>query len=121
MAQCMVKPSDVLTEALLVKIHEADGHRLGPYCWLDRGHRNAHAFRTNSETPWAEVVRQVEELAKDNHIQIYQKWTCQGCGNRLMIDEPNILYRTGSCDLCGTVTDIVTAGCGYLLKMEIRP
>jgi len=45
---------------------------------------------------------------------IYQKFTCEKCGERQMIDEPNRFYTQGKCGDCGHVTDIVEHGCNYM-------
>ena len=50
-----------------------------------------------------------------NGATIYQKFTCAGCGARLMMDVPNVIFTEGDCDKCGAVTDINKDGCNYLL------
>lgn len=49
----------------------------------------------------------------------YQKFTCANCGQRLTMEEPNVLYTTGHCDKCGHITDIEKAGCNYLLVAKV--
>jgi hypothetical protein len=49
---------------------------------------------------------------------VFQKFTCEKCGQRLRIDEPNKFFPSGSCDFCGHVTNIEKRGCNYAL---IRP
>lgn len=34
------------------------------------------------------------------------------------MDEPNVLYKSGSCDKCGHITDIEKQGCNYLMHIE---
>lgn len=34
------------------------------------------------------------------------------------MEEPNILYKAGTCDKCGHVTDIEKQGCNYMLHIE---
>lgn len=46
---------------------------------------------------------------------VYQKFTCHNCGSRQTIDEPNTFFHFASCEECGRVTDIETAGCGFLM------
>jgi hypothetical protein len=51
---------------------------------------------------------------------VYQKFTCQACGNRLTMDVPNTFYTSGTCDRCGSVTDIKAAGHNFLLIMSAK-
>lgn len=59
----------------------------------------------------------------------YQKWTCAGCGERIVANEPNTVYKTAQHDGrvfhdidgtstetpgCGAVTDIEAQGCNFL-------
>ena len=46
---------------------------------------------------------------------VFQKFTCEKCGQRLRIDEPNKFFPSGSCDFCGHVTNIEKRGCNYVL------
>ena len=50
-----------------------------------------------------------------NGANIYQKFTCAGCGARLMMPVPNIIFTEGSCDKCDHITDLEKDGCNYLL------
>jgi hypothetical protein len=52
-------------------------------------------------------------------MTIYQKFTCAGCGSRLTMDNPNILFETGSCDKCDTITDIRKHGCNFLVHIVL--
>lgn len=70
--------------------------------------------------PFDEVVVAVEKLIKDGW-QVHQKFTCEKCGTRLTISEPNVFYTSGSCDKCGHVTDIKAQGCNYLIIGRIKP
>lgn len=47
--------------------------------------------------------------------QVFFKFTCPVCGERVTFAEPNILYEEGECCNCGH-TSPVTEG-GYLLHM----
>jgi hypothetical protein len=64
--------------------------------------------------PWDEVVMEAERLTRAG-FQVYQKFTCSGCGQRLTIETPNRFYETGSCDKCDVITDIKKQGCNFLL------
>jgi rRNA maturation endonuclease Nob1 len=38
------------------------------------------------------------------------KFTCERCGERCTLTEPNMLYENGECHVCGHVTKIVEGG-----------
>ena len=71
--------------------------------------------------PLEEILQAVAKLA-DEGWDVYQKFTCSGCGQRLTIDEANTFYAESTCDRCDAVTDIRKQGCNYLLigKAGIR-
>jgi hypothetical protein len=64
--------------------------------------------------PFDEIVAAASKLSAAG-AQVFQKYTCSGCGSRLTIDEPNKFHTTGSCDKCSAVTDIRKDGCNYML------
>lgn len=64
--------------------------------------------------PFNEIAKAVERLAGLGW-DCFQKFSCAKCGQRLTMDEPNVLYKTGTCDKCGHVTNIENDGCNYLL------
>lgn len=68
--------------------------------------------------PFAEIAEAVEKHAAKG-AECYQKFTCASCGQRLTMEEPNVLYKTGTCDKCGHVTNIEEQGCNYLLALNI--
>lgn len=49
--------------------------------------------------------------------KIYFKYTCNKCGARANLSEPNVLYEQGECCVCGHVQNIVSGG--YTLICEI--
>lgn len=61
----------------------------------------------------------VEEIARQADVQIqlgftiWQKWTCQHCGSRQTMAEPNLLFRSGNCQECGKTSTIEV--CGFML------
>lgn len=69
--------------------------------------------------PFGEVTTKAEALANAGH-EVHQKFTCDGCGSRLTIDEPNQFFETGTCDKCNVVTDIRRKGCNMLVHMRLR-
>jgi len=64
--------------------------------------------------PFAEIAEAAERLADEGH-RVYQKFSCAQCGQRLTMDVPNVMYKTGACDKCGHITNIEAQGCNYLL------
>jgi len=60
------------------------------------------------------VLRSVENLIRRGDT-IYQKWTCEHCGSRQTMAEPNKLYYQGVCEECKQTTSIKDNGCNYLL------
>ena len=47
---------------------------------------------------------------------IYFKFTCEECGTRCTLEEPNILYAQGECFHCGHKTQIREGGYLYSSK-----
>lgn len=64
--------------------------------------------------PFDEVTKTAQDYIALG-AQVFQKFTCAGCGARQTIDEPNRFYTSGKCQECGHVTDIRKQGCNYLL------
>lgn len=69
--------------------------------------------------PFGEVVTKAQALSDAGH-EVFQKFTCDGCGARLTMDEPGKFFETGTCDKCETVTNIKRKGCNFLLHMRMR-
>jgi hypothetical protein len=67
------------------------------------------------------------EIADEMQAQIelgatcYQKFTCLACQSRQTMDVPNVLYTTGRCQECDTITDLVVQGCGFMLIASKDP
>lgn len=68
-----------------------------------------------NDYPIEECAATVEAKAREfpGQITIYQKWTCQHCGARITMNEPNKFFRSGHCEDCGNHTLI--AKCNYML------
>lgn len=71
-----------------------------------------------NDYPFDEVFEKVKRLA-EHGFDCYQKFTCAGCGARLTMDVPNVLYETGTCHECPATTDIRKSGCNYLMHAKI--
>jgi hypothetical protein len=63
--------------------------------------------------PFEEVVASAIATMQEG-ANVYQKYTCSGCGNRLGMEEPNKFYTLGTCDKCDAVTDIRKRGCNFM-------
>jgi hypothetical protein len=63
--------------------------------------------------PFDECAAGAQEVTLRGGI-IFQKFTCSGCGNRLTMDVPNKFFTRGTCDQCGTETNIQETGCNFL-------
>lgn len=67
------------------------------------------------DLPWSTVIAKAEQLINANpHILLYQKFTCQKCLSRQIIDEPNKFYTQGQCQECNHISELRVQGCGYL-------
>ena len=67
-----------------------------------------------SDIPFKDACAQAMDLMAKG-MDVYQKFTCAGCGNRLTMEKPNIFFKQGTCDNCAATTDIEAQGCGYLV------
>jgi len=63
--------------------------------------------------------RVAEILATGATLDFYQKFTCDGCGSRQTMGDPNVWYATGKCEECGTITDIEKHGCNYVVHFGL--
>lgn len=77
----------------------------------------AHPDLLPHNHPFNEIATRFAELV-DSGAELHQKFTCTGCGQRLTIDTPNLMFTEGDCDKCGTVTNIVETGCNYLMILH---
>ncbi len=55
------------------------------------------------------------------NADVYFKFTCAACGSRQTFDVPNTLYTTGTCEECGYVTTLVSAGFDMIIHARARP
>ena len=75
---------------------------------------------TYNDYPLAECASMAERIIASGGT-VFQKFTCQNCGSRLTIDEPNVFYTSGTCDKCHHETDIQSRGCNYLVIYMGKP
>jgi hypothetical protein len=74
---------------------------------------------TNKDFPFDQICDAVLEQSRKRGHFCYQKFTCSGCGARLTMDQPNIIFETGTCDKCPAITDIKKQGCNYMLQIKL--
>lgn len=72
-----------------------------------------------NDYPFDEVVKKAKEIIAQGGT-IHQKFTCEKCGARLGMEEPNVFHATGHCDQCGHITNIRARGCNYLVMFSNR-
>lgn len=70
-----------------------------------------------NDYPIEDCLKTANELNAKG-VDVYQKFTCEHCGNRLTMETPNTFYRSGTCDNCGQVT-IITR-CNYLVHAVVK-
>lgn len=71
-----------------------------------------------ADHPLSEVLKTATTLCQRG-ANVFQKFTCSKCGERLTMEEPNKFWEYGTCDKCGTVTNIKAQGCNYMLEMRL--
>ena len=73
-----------------------------------------------TDYPFEEMLKAAQAKI-DKGVLVYQKFTCSGCGARLMIPEPNEFHGEADCEICGAWTNIREQGCNYqcVLVMHI--
>jgi rRNA maturation endonuclease Nob1 len=56
------------------------------------------------------IIAADEALKRYPGSEIHFKFTCEHCGRRCMLADPNCLYERGICDNCGKETVISQGG-----------
>lgn len=77
------------------------------------------------DRPRDEIVKMAEAAIVKHGgptcARVFFKFTCEKCGERCMFVEPNRLYETGECDVCGHITPVAKAGYSLLLSTTGAP
>lgn len=73
---------------------------------------------TYNDYPVEEILKAANELIRQG-VTVHQKFTCDKCGSRQTMDEPNTFYASGKCEECGHITDIKKKGCNYLTHFRV--
>lgn len=67
-----------------------------------------------NDYPIEKCAAKVEELLKlIPKAKVYQKYTCDKCGQRVTCDNANMFTRFGKCGDCNHITNIGKKGCNY--------
>ena len=64
-----------------------------------------------------EECRVTADKAIENGYTIYQRFSCEQCGQRLTMDVPNVFFTSGGCDKCGHTTAITH--CNYTATRQL--
>lgn len=64
----------------------------------------------------SEVIRR--DLAQGIRTDVHFKFTCENCGERCMLSEPNQLFEYGECHKCGHNTKIEVGGYTTVSKIK---
>jgi hypothetical protein len=72
----------------------------------------------HNDYPLHDIIQSVQRLINDG-ATVYQKFTCEKCGSRQTIEEPNRLFTSGVCEECKHTTDIRKRGCNYMVHYKL--
>lgn len=75
---------------------------------------------TPVDFPWDQVIEDATKLIKMGVI-VFQKFTCQHCGARQTMEEPNTFYAEGICEECKGVTNIKEKGMNFRAIISSNP
>jgi Zn finger protein HypA/HybF involved in hydrogenase expression len=66
---------------------------------------------------WELMKLAQEALERYPEALVHFKYTCEHCGERCTLEEPNQLYEYGLCHKCGQETEIVQGGMTLVFTM----
>jgi hypothetical protein len=69
-------------------------------------------MNTPKDVTLLEAALHLDELMKKG-CTFYQKFTCSNCGSRQTMEKKNLLYTSGKCEECGSIT--IIERCGYMV------
>lgn len=70
-----------------------------------------------TDLSYEDAVEMANKVAESG-AQVYFKFTCEHCGERVSFQEANSIYEAGECAACGKITDPIT-GYGLLVSFTI--
>jgi len=64
------------------------------------------------DLPREELASRAEQVVQESRVpvDVLFKFTCEHCGERCTLQEPNKLYESGECFSCGKKTEIKFGG-----------
>jgi len=65
-----------------------------------------------------EAVAMFEKLGTPVYVNF--KFTCEKCGGRCTLSDPNTLYENGECCICGHTTKITKGGFSLTMNLASR-
>lgn len=74
-----------------------------------------------NDYPLQEICDGANDVLEDSKgtARVYFKWTCQGCGERVTANKPNVFYTSAAHDDCkvkpGFVSDTQASGGNFLI------
>jgi hypothetical protein len=66
------------------------------------------------DCPFYETAEDAEKWVKKG-CTVFQKFSCEKCGSRQTMENPNAFHTKGRCEECGHVSDLIENGCNYIL------
>ena len=78
--------------------------------------------RRHNDLPREELMRRADEAiqlfaSQGTPAHVNFKFTCERCGTRCTLSDPNVLYETGECFQCGHSTKITHGG--FMMTMNL--
>ena len=68
------------------------------------------------DIPFAECCKQFETHMRNGHL-VFQKFTCDHCGARQTMVEPNKMFMIGHCQECNRHTNILNCGFSAMITV----
>jgi len=69
------------------------------------------------DLPKEELIERARTYQAEMQCDIHFKYTCEACGERCTLEEPNTLYEKGECQ-CGHIMPITHGG--FMLVKKLR-
>jgi len=76
-----------------------------------------------NDIPREELMRRAEQCLVEfgDLAEVHFKFTCEHCGERCTLTEPNKLYEKGECNSCGKETTITRGGFMLQMILDLKP
>lgn len=85
----------------------------------DMGRASRRKRLTAGDLLPADLAQEAEKWISDGYL-VLQKFTCERCRSRQIIDVANVMCERGGCEECGHVTDLRVRGAG-LMSLLVGP